>query len=99
MTIAIYVRLSLEDGTEQESASIVNQRHLLLDFIRNTPDLYGAKVVEFSDGSVIIGLNQSKLCGTRGCAGFVLFYFQMIWGDTTNFNNHSVPFQAPSATD
>ena len=49
MTIAIYVRLSLEDGTEQESASIVNQRHLLLDFIRNTPDLYGAKVVEFSD--------------------------------------------------
>ena len=49
MTIAIYVRLSLEDGTDQESASIVNQRHLLLDFIRNTPDLYGAKVVEYSD--------------------------------------------------
>lgn len=49
MTIAIYVRLSLEDGTDQESASIVNQRHLLLDFIRNTPDLYGARVVEFSD--------------------------------------------------
>ena len=49
MTIAIYVRLSLEDGTDQESASIVNQRHLLLDFIRNDPDLYGAKVVEFSD--------------------------------------------------
>ena len=49
MTIAIYVRLSLEDGTEQESASIGNQRLLLLDFIRNSPDLYGAKVVEFSD--------------------------------------------------
>ena len=45
MTIAIYVRLSLEDGTEQESASIGNQRLLLLDFIRNSPDLYGAKVV------------------------------------------------------
>ena len=49
MTIAIYVRLSLEDGTEKESASIGNQRMLLLDFIRNSPDLYGAKVVEFSD--------------------------------------------------
>ena len=49
MTIAIYTRLSLEDGTNQESASIVNQRYLLLDFIRNHPDLYGAKVVEFSD--------------------------------------------------
>ena len=49
MTIVIYTRLSLEDGTNQESASIVNQRHLLLDFIRNHPDLYGAKVVEFSD--------------------------------------------------
>ena len=49
MTVAIYVRLSLEDGTEQESASIGNQRLLLLDFIRNSPDLYGAKVVEFSD--------------------------------------------------
>ena len=42
MTVAIYVRLSLEDGTDQESASIINQRHLLLDFIRNNPDLYGA---------------------------------------------------------
>ncbi len=49
MTVAIYARLSLEDGTDQESASIVNQRHLLLDFIRNTPDLCDAKVVEFSD--------------------------------------------------
>ena len=49
MTVAIYVRLSLEDSTDQESASIINQRHLLLDFIRNNPDLYGAKVVEFSD--------------------------------------------------
>ena len=39
MTVAIYLRLSLEDGTDQESASIINQRHLLLDFIRNNPDL------------------------------------------------------------
>lgn len=49
MTIAIYVRLSLEDGAEGDSASIINQRHLLLDFIRNAPDLYGEKIVEFSD--------------------------------------------------
>lgn len=49
MTIAIYVRLSLEDGTEGESASIINQRCLLLDFIHHSPDLQSAKIVEFSD--------------------------------------------------
>ena len=44
MTVAIYVRLSQEDGTEQESASIGNLRLLLLDFIRNSPDLYDASL-------------------------------------------------------
>ena len=76
MTIAIYVRLSLEDGTDQESASIVNQRHLLLDFIRNDPDLYGTKVLEFSDDGYsgknfdrpgVQALLKAALCGEVQC--------------------------------
>ena len=52
-TVAIYVRLSLEDDDlfhgKLESESITNQRDLLSAYIRNSPDLAHAKIEEFTD--------------------------------------------------
>ena len=52
-TAAIYIRLSLEDGDlsgdKTESESITNQRKMLTDYIRNTPDLCGAEIIEYCD--------------------------------------------------
>jgi DNA invertase Pin-like site-specific DNA recombinase len=54
MTIAIYIRLSLEDGdlssgNKMESESITNQRSMLVDYIHTSPELYGAEIMEFCD--------------------------------------------------
>lgn len=56
MTAAVYLRISREDkdapgsGKEKkESGSIEGQRSLLLEFIRQKPELAGARVVEFCD--------------------------------------------------
>ena len=54
MTVAIYIRLSLEDGDlssgeKLESESITNQRNMLVDYIRTSPELYDAEMVEFCD--------------------------------------------------
>lgn len=54
MTVAIYIRLSLEDGDlssgdKLESESITNQRSMLVDYIRTSPELCGAEIVEFCD--------------------------------------------------
>ncbi len=50
-TVAIYVRLSLEDDDlfhgKMESESITNQRDLLTAYIRNSPDLAHAGIKEF----------------------------------------------------
>lgn len=52
-TVAIYVRLSLEDDDlfhgKMESESITNQRDLLTAYIRNSPDLAHAGIKEFCD--------------------------------------------------
>ena len=52
MTIAIYIRLSLEDDDlfcdKPESESITNQRNLLMDYIRDSPELCHAEVLELS---------------------------------------------------
>ena len=52
-TVAIYVRLSLEDDDlfpgKMESESITNQRDLLTAYIRSSPDLAHAKIEEFCD--------------------------------------------------
>ena len=52
-TVAIYIRLSLEDddlsSDKLESESITNQRNMLTDYIRNVPDLCGAEIMEFCD--------------------------------------------------
>lgn len=48
--LAIYLRLSLEDGLDKdESNSISNQRILLFDYIRNNGELKGKEVSEFCD--------------------------------------------------
>lgn len=53
MTLAIYIRLSLEDDDlvdgKLESESITNQRNLLRDYIQNTDDLRNANILEFCD--------------------------------------------------
>ncbi len=52
-TVAIYVRLSLEDDDlfhgKLESESISNQRDLLTAYIRNSTDLAHARIIEFCD--------------------------------------------------
>jgi len=54
MTAAIYIRLSLEDdelsgGGKLESESITNQRSMLVDYIRTSPELCDTEIVEFCD--------------------------------------------------
>ena len=53
-TIAIYIRLSLEDQnvdgkTKKESNSISAQRDMLYDYVKMHSELMGAKVIEFCD--------------------------------------------------
>lgn len=47
--IALYMRLSNEDDRNKESASIINQRNLLHDFIQNNSEFTGCKIIEFTD--------------------------------------------------
>lgn len=51
--LAIYLRLSKEDGDQEESNSIQNQRNLLLQFIQKQPEFYGCRVLEFSDRKIV----------------------------------------------
>ena len=54
-TLAIYIRLSMEDGDmrksvdKKESNSVSNQRKLLLDYYKNHSDLQRYKLMEFCD--------------------------------------------------
>lgn len=48
--LALYLRLSLEDGDEKdESNSISNQRKLICEYIRRDSELSALETVEFSD--------------------------------------------------
>ena len=47
--IAIYLRLSLEDGEGEESNSISSQRKLLLEYIGRNKEWQGMEVAEFQD--------------------------------------------------
>ena len=51
-TVALYIRLSLEDGNGVESNSVVNQRTLLNDFLDKHPGLSACKRVEMCDDGV-----------------------------------------------
>ena len=52
--VALYLRLSLEDvdsrkGSTDESNSITNQRNVLINYIKNHPELMDRKTIEFVD--------------------------------------------------
>ncbi len=48
-TVALYMRISSEDAREGESCSIVNQRALLLDYVRSHEEFGGWNILEFCD--------------------------------------------------
>lgn len=52
--VALYLRLSLEDvdsrkGSTDESNSITNQRNVLINYIKNHPELKDKRIIEFVD--------------------------------------------------
>jgi DNA invertase Pin-like site-specific DNA recombinase len=51
-TIALYIRLSLEDNNDDESNSVINQRALLNDFLDKHPELSSFKRIEMCDDGV-----------------------------------------------
>ena len=61
--IAIYIRLSAEDGDlsdeKSESNSVVNQRAYIRRFIELRPEFARAQILEFCDAPDIIGLKQN----------------------------------------
>lgn len=48
-TLALYMRLSSEDGSVGESDSISNQRELLHRFVESKPEFNGYEILEFQD--------------------------------------------------
>lgn len=80
LRVAAYARVSSDSADPYLAQVDYYTRH-----IEENPDWELADI--YADGPIIIGLNQVKPCGTRGCAGLVLCYFQTMWGDTTNFDN------------
>ena len=54
-SVGIYCRLSKDDGTENESASIATQKSILTDYVKKQ-GWHLAKM--YVDGPVKIGLNQ-----------------------------------------
>lgn len=53
----IYLRLSKEDGDKEESDSIVNQRSLILDFLKSMPDITVHKI-RIDDGYSGVDFNR-----------------------------------------
>lgn len=69
-TVAIYIRLSLEDGDlcsggKEESESITNQRKLLTEYVRASPELCYAKLLEFCDD----GYSGKNFCSPFSVCG------------------------------
>ncbi len=48
-TTALYLRLSVDDDSTDESSSIQSQRHLLQQFVSADPILSSSRIMEFSD--------------------------------------------------
>ena len=58
--LALYLRLSLEDGEEKdESNSISNQRKLIYEYIHQDPELSRHEAVEFCDDG-FSGTNMNR---------------------------------------
>ena len=49
-----YYRLSMEDDSEGESNSIINQRKLVKDYISNIPELASMPFQEFYDVDILV---------------------------------------------
>lgn len=47
--IAVYLRVSKKEKSEEESSSIKNQRNLLLQFIENQKEFIDSSILEFLD--------------------------------------------------
>ena len=61
--VAIYIRLSREDGDKEESDSVGNQRKLLTEYVNKHDDFILYDV--YIDATVIIGLKQNPTHGRR----------------------------------
>ena len=61
--VAIYIRLSREDGDKEESDSVGNQRKLLTEYVNKHDDFILDDV--YSDATDIIGLKQNPTNGRR----------------------------------
>lgn len=62
-SVAVYLRLSREDGDKTESDSIANQRLLIENYLSDKPSLQFFR--EYVDATVIIGLKQNPTHGRR----------------------------------
>ena len=69
--IGLYIRLSKEDGNEDESESVINQEKILRDFVDKyfEPGNYAIAGV-FADAAVIIGLKTLRLKKCQKHAAF-----------------------------
>ena len=62
--IAIYIRLSREDGND-ESLSVANQRKIILEYIESSFEGEYEIIDEYVDATDIIGLKQNPTNGRR----------------------------------
>ena len=53
----IYSRLSVEDGDDEEQNSIGNQKKIVLDFLKEHPEI---KVVDFYSDNGYTGMNYNR---------------------------------------
>jgi len=52
INLAIYLRISKDDGNNLETQSIANQRDLIRNFIANHSDFAGANITEYVDDGI-----------------------------------------------
>ena len=52
INLAIYLRISKDDGNNLETQSIANQRELIRNFIANHGDFAGANITEYVDDGI-----------------------------------------------
>ncbi|MDD3779348.1 MAG: hypothetical protein PHX26_04730 [Proteiniphilum sp.] len=69
--IAVYIRLSREDGNE-ESESVINQKKILKEFLEEYFDGEYTVVDFYIDAAAIIGLNQKPEANGRRFSPFSL---------------------------
>lgn len=71
--VGVYLRLSKEDA-RRESASIANQRAILLDYLNHEFQDPWTLTQVYTDATVIIGLKQNPTYGRRFSPIFLLYW-------------------------